>query len=73
MKRIAAAGGDVVECKGQQLTVPEECFYMLGDNKGNSIDSRIWEEPCVEECDIIAVLPGKGYAQGRCDGYFLRF
>lgn len=56
VKRIAAVGGDVVEHKGQQLTVPEGYFYVLGDNKKNSLDSRYWEEPFAERLDVIAVL-----------------
>lgn len=56
VKRIAAVGGDVVEHKGQQLTVPEGCFYVLGDNKKNSLDSRYWEDPFAERRDVIAVL-----------------
>ncbi len=56
VKRIYAVGSDVVEHKGQQLTVPEGCFYVLGDNKRNSLDSRYWEDPFAERCDVIAVL-----------------
>lgn len=56
VKRISAVGSDVVEHKGQQLTVPEGCFYVLGDNKRNSLDSRYWEDPFAERCDVIAVL-----------------
>ena len=28
--------------KGQQITVPGDSFYMLGDNSGSSRDSRYW-------------------------------
>ena len=40
VKRVAAVGGDVVNHMGCNLTVPEECFYVLGDNGDNSWDSR---------------------------------
>ena len=73
VKRIAAISGDVVEHKGRRLTVPDGGFYVLGDNRIDSFDSRIWEEPYVEECDIIGILTGRGCAQGKCDGYLLRF
>lgn len=33
VKRIAAVGGDTIRHWGKKLTVPEGCFYVLGDNK----------------------------------------
>ena len=36
------------------IEVPEGCYYMLGDNRNNSEDSRFWNDPFVEESDIIA-------------------
>ena len=56
VKRVAAVGGDVVNHMGCNLTVPEECFYVLGDNGDNSWDSRYWESPFLFERNIIAVL-----------------
>lgn len=58
VKRIAAAGGDVIEHKGEMITVPEGCYYMLGDNSLDSFDSRFWEDSFVPEEVIVAlVLP----------------
>lgn len=57
VKRIAAAKGDVVEWDGGYITVPEGCYYVLGDNGENSYDSRYWEEPFVKEETIVAKLP----------------
>lgn len=58
VKRIVAVGGDTVERNGEVLTVPENCFYMLGDNAEDSIDSRYWEEPFISEDVIVAKLAG---------------
>ena len=56
VKRIAAVGGGQVEHNGVSLTVPEGCYYVLGDNAEYSWDSRYWEEPFVEEKDIVAKM-----------------
>ena len=50
VKRVAA------EENGQTLTVPAECFYVLGDNTEHSYDSRCWKEPFVERQDVLAVV-----------------
>ena len=56
VKRVAAVGGDIIEENGQSLTVPAECFYVLGDNTEHSYDSRCWKEPFVERQDVLAVV-----------------
>ena len=56
VKRVAACEGDIVYFNGQSQVVPNECFYVLGDNSDNSYDSRYWSEPFVKRETIIAKL-----------------
>lgn len=58
VKRIAAVGGEYVERNGEFLLIPEDCYYLLGDNAENSLDTRYWEEPFVLGADIVAKLLG---------------
>ena len=38
------------------MTVPENSYYVLGDNAEYSDDSRYWEDPFVSHEDVIAKL-----------------
>lgn len=70
VKRIAWCPGDLIDLRSIEymdsiaipvwddplITVPENCFYVLGDNTENSIDSRYWDDPFVGTEDIVAKL-----------------
>jgi len=59
VKRIAGVQGDTVyDADGHPMTVPDGCYFMLGDNEERSVDSRCWDEPFIPKKNILAVLPG---------------
>lgn len=37
-------------------TLPADCYFVLGDNRSNSDDSRFWSNPCVFTEDIIGKI-----------------
>jgi len=74
VKRIAGVPGDVIYAAdtrlalsvdddpvgaNQALTVPDGCYYVLGDNEDYSIDSRYWDDPFVGRVEIVAKAYGK--------------
>ena len=49
----AVVNGDLSDAT-RTLIVPEECYFMLGDNPAVSVDSRYWEEPFIAIDQILA-------------------
>lgn len=45
---------DFGESTFDEITVPDDCFILLGDNRTESNDSRYWDDPFVKRKDIKA-------------------
>ena len=56
VKRIAAVAGETITVEGITYTVPENSFFVLGDNRDNSYDSRYWANPFVLGNNILAQI-----------------
>jgi len=42
IKRIIGLPGETVEVAGTQIILKEDEYYVLGDNRDRSLDSRVW-------------------------------
>ena len=35
-----------------EFSVPEDCYFFVGDNRSDSLDARFWENPYIHKSDI---------------------
>ena len=40
--------------KAVDITIPDNTYYLLGDNRNNSEDARFWKDPFINKKDIEA-------------------
>ncbi len=46
----------VVTRSGLMFHVPKNCYFMLGDNREDSFDSRLWNNPYISQNRIMGKL-----------------
>lgn len=53
------------------FTVPENCVFVMGDNRENSADARFWDSPYIDYDHIVGKVFLE-YSIGGDDGFFIK-
>ena len=68
VKRIAGMPNESIEVSEHIYNIPENCYFVLGDNDKNSFDSRYWSCPYVDKNNITAILIFPQYCKQKTEG-----
>ena len=52
-------GSEIETNCSKEFTVPENCYFMLGDNRQSSNDSRYWQNPYIQRESIVGKYMGQ--------------
>ena len=56
IKRLAGTPGEIIKVEGKTYHIPDDHYFLLGDNAKYSSDSRRWHQPYITRASIIGKL-----------------